>query len=187
MTDFEYVKRYQMMFDFRRTKLIERELPPGFFWVPWKGSLVDTHARVHYNGFRDEIDTLIFPSFTRFDACQRLFRQVTSHPDFVREATFLIAQQVDEETQYCATIQGMKHGFKTGNIQNVAVLPSCRNRGLGHALLTKSLKGFREVGCDEVTLEVTAENGPAVELYRSVGFTVVRTTFKETCFSKPFF
>ncbi|MDO5565097.1 MAG: N-acetyltransferase [Planctomycetia bacterium] len=187
MTDFEYVKRYQMVFDFRRTVLVQRELPSGFFWVPWKASLVDTHARVHFNGFRDEIDTLIFPSFTRFDAGQRLLRQITSHPDFVPGATLLIARQTNEKTEYCATIQGMKHGFKTGNIQNVAVLPQWRKHGLGHALLTQALAGFRQAGCDEVTLDVTAENGPAVELYHSIGFTVVRTTFKETCFSKPFF
>lgn len=187
MTDFDYVKRHQMVFDFHCTDLAIVELPPGFFWVPWHGSLVDVHARIHFNGFRNEIDSLIFPSFTRFEICQRLLRQITSDPNFVAEATLLIARQECGKTEYCATVQGVKQGSTTGNILNLAVLPPWRNRGLGRALLTQSLEAFRQVGCNKVTLDVTVENTPAVHLYRSVGFTVLQTTFKETCFSKPVF
>ena len=44
--------------------------------------------------------------------------------------------------------------------------------------LSRTLHGFRAAGLRRVYLEVTAENTPAVELYRSVGFRVIRTMYK---------
>jgi ribosomal protein S18 acetylase RimI-like enzyme len=54
--------------------------------------------------------------------------------------------------------------------------------GLGRALVLKSLHGFRRAGMQRVYLEVTAENTPAVELYRSIGFRLKRTMFKSVEF-----
>ena len=60
----------------------------------------------------------------------------------------------------------------------LASFPSIEALGLGKALVLKSLIGFRESGVKRVSLDVTADNGPAVELYRSVGFRLLRTMFK---------
>ena len=44
--------------------------------------------------------------------------------------------------------------------------------------MLKNLAGFRDVGLERVYLEVTAENLPAVSLYDSLGFRLVRTMYK---------
>jgi ribosomal protein S18 acetylase RimI-like enzyme len=65
-----------------------------------------------------------------------------------------------------------------GSIQNVGVVPEHRGRGLGRALVLKSLEGFALARLKRIVLEVTATNRPAVELYRSVGFHVVKTMYR---------
>lgn len=65
-----------------------------------------------------------------------------------------------------------------GAIQNVGVIPGHRRRGLGKALVYKSLAGFQSAGMERAFLEVTAENQGAVTLYETIGFRLVRTTYK---------
>jgi ribosomal protein S18 acetylase RimI-like enzyme len=45
-------------------------------------------------------------------------------------------------------------------------------------LVLQSLHGFRQSGMQRVTLEVTADNRPAVALYRSIGFRLTRTLYR---------
>ena len=183
MSEIQYVKRYQMIFDFGKTSLEPAELPEDYFWIPWKTSLTDVHARTLYLSFQNELDALIFPTFNRFDSCLRLIRQCTSNLCFEPKATWLIAHRLpNDEVEYCATIQGLRSGFSCGAIQNVAVIAAHRHQGLGRALVTKSLEGFHAAGCQQITLEATVENSPAIRLYSGIGFNVLRTTYKETCF-----
>jgi ribosomal protein S18 acetylase RimI-like enzyme len=42
----------------------------------------------------------------------------------------------------------------------------------------RSLSGFRAARVRRVYLEVTADNSPAVNLYRSAGFRLMRTMYK---------
>ena len=44
---------------------------------------------------------------------------------------------------------------------------------------TRCLQGFQSTGMKRVTLEVTANNAAAVELYRDLGFRNVRTLFRQ--------
>lgn len=55
-------------------------------------------------------------------------------------------------------------------INNIAVLPDWRGRGLGGALLRWVLRFARSEGCSEATLEVRPSNVVARELYRLHGF-----------------
>ena len=60
-----------------------------------------------------------------------------------------------------------------GSIDNVAVRPDCRRRGIGDALLQDAAERAREKGLAFLTLEVRASNGPAVGLYEKHGFSAV--------------
>lgn len=107
--------------------------------------------------------------------------EIASQRMFLPEATWLVSSatsQDDEDFVDCGTIQGIISGRDSGSIQNVGVTPDTRGMGLGRALIVKALHGFRDYGVKRVYLEATAENAPAVELYRSVGFRLVRTTYK---------
>ncbi len=181
---FAYVKRYQMVIDLSAVVLPDCRLPAGFHFLDWHPAFTERHAKTKYLSFCNEIDARIFPTFRQYDACLRLMRSIAGKSGFLPGATWLIVHgEPFQEVKDCATIQGLKHTEHLGAIQNVAVLPGFRGRGLGHALVLKSLRGFRDAGLERVTLEVTAENAPAVRLYEKLGFRTVKTVYKETVVS----
>lgn len=55
------------------------------------------------------------------------------------------------------------------NIHDLAVLPECRRRGIGRALLAAAEREARRRGCCKLTLEVREDN-PAIVLYEHQGF-----------------
>jgi ribosomal protein S18 acetylase RimI-like enzyme len=58
----------------------------------------------------------------------------------------------------------------TGNVTTVAVDPEYRRRGLGEAMVRWALGWFQSQGLRRATLTVSADNGPAIALYRKLGF-----------------
>ena len=63
-------------------------------------------------------------------------------------------------------------------IQNIGIVPGHRGLGLGTCLIERSLAGFRMHGLLRVSLEVTADNRRAVQLYQRLGFRRTRTVYK---------
>lgn len=61
------------------------------------------------------------------------------------------------------------------HINNLAVFPDLRGRGIGTALLRHALEEARRLGAVRATLEVRASNGPARRLYERLGFTEAGT------------
>lgn len=169
-----------MEFDFAATGLQPAELPHGYRWLAWRKSLLNRHAAVKFRSFSGEIDSQVFPCLGNSDGCRRLMRDITRQKSFLPTTTWLIVSAGDEWSgpADCATIQGLAKNFGTGAVQNVGVVPEHRGLGLGRSLVLQSLEGFRRAGLKRVYLEVTAENRPAVELYRSLGFRLSRTMYK---------
>ncbi len=56
-------------------------------------------------------------------------------------------------------------------IHAVGVVEQLRGKGLGMALMKYALEQLRELGAQEVSLKVDADNDPAIGLYRKLGFT----------------
>ncbi|MDR1478614.1 MAG: GNAT family N-acetyltransferase [Planctomycetaceae bacterium] len=169
-----------MGIDFSNVLLPLEELPLGFWCVPWSLSLLEVHADIQYRGFCNDIDAKLFPTFRRYDSCLRLMQAVVGNPNFLPEATLLVARgESCDLVEYVAAIQGMRISIDTGAIQNVAVLPSYRNRGIGRGLLLGALWGFRRMGIRNVTLEVTADNFHATKLYRRAGFSTIKIYYRE--------
>lgn len=62
---------------------------------------------------------------------------------------------------------------KKGHVVSLAVLPEHRRRGIATALMKEATLNLRKEGAGECFLEVRVSNEPALELYRSLGFTEV--------------
>ncbi len=62
--------------------------------------------------------------------------------------------------------------FDEIHINNVAVLPQYRGRGMGSALMRFVLQEARRLGASRATLEVRASNAQAGRLYERLGFHV---------------
>src|SRR5436190_13654673 len=172
--DIRYFKRYRMEIDLVPALPAAPTLPAEYAWVPWHDDLLETHAGVKQLCFTDEIDGLVFPNLVCRDGCVRLMREIRNKWGFRRDATWLLTHR----GEYVGTIQGVGERGGIGAIQNVGVIPGYRGRGLGTALVLKSLHAFRDAGLALGRLEVTAENEAAVRLYRRLGFRFRKTLFK---------
>lgn len=66
-----------------------------------------------------------------------------------------------------------KLGFvKKGHVVSVAVLPECRQKGIGRALIEESMSGVKSKKSDELYLEVRCSNNEAIRLYEKLGFMI---------------
>jgi mycothiol synthase len=173
MINISYFKRFRMEIDLNDLPPPEA-LPEGYFWLPWDDALLETHAEVKAQCFADEIDALVFPSLSCRDGCLHLMREIRRRQGFLADATWLLAHG----GTLCATVQGIRERSGLGAIQNLGVTQAYRGRGLGRALLLKSLYGFWRAGLGRAHLEVTAQNEAAVRLYRRVGFRCRKTLYR---------
>ncbi|NLN69842.1 MAG: GNAT family N-acetyltransferase [Chloroflexi bacterium] len=74
----------------------------------------------------------------------------------------------------------MKDGRRINLLANVAVHPQHRRRGIANKLTQHALKALHQRNEREVWLQVRDDNPPAIQLYRSFGFTeqAIRTTWR---------
>lgn len=180
MATTSYFKRFRMEIDLRTAVLAAPQLPAGYRWQAWNPEVLERHAWAKWESFRSEIDSHVFECLGDYLGCLRLMEEIYHRDTFLANATWLINHDPirGKAPIDCATIQGLAQAGQLGSIQNVGVVPAHRGLGLGRALVLKSLEGFRFAGMNRVFLEVTAQNAPAVELYRSIGFVVTRTVYK---------
>lgn len=175
----KHYKRLKMQLDLQRP-LEEPRLPDGYQFVPWQPLIQDRHAQVQWRSFREDMDGQLFNCLSSLAGCRRLLRETVHHPQFAAAATWLVKFQPEPDwpSDDCAMIQGLERSGLTGAIQNLGVVPEHRGFGLGRAALLKALHGFQANGVGRVTLEVTAMNEQAVQLYLSLGFRVYRVLFR---------
>ena len=65
--------------------------------------------------------------------------------------------------------------FDEIHINNVAVLPHYRGRGMGSAILRHALREAERLGAPRAMLEVRASNSGAIRLYERLGFRITGT------------
>ena len=70
-----------------------------------------------------------------------------------------------------------------GSVDNIAVAPAARRRGIGARLLTDALEKARAAGLAVINLEVRASNAPAIALYEKNGFQAVGR--RRSYYTKP--
>lgn len=82
---------------------------------------------------------------------------------------FLLAQGGEAAVGYALLTKVLDEG----SLDNLAVLPEYRGRGVGKALMDAVLADARQSGLRFLTLEVRESNAAAISLYRQVGFSPV--------------
>ncbi len=176
----ETYKRLRMVAGLSNVNLPQRPLPTGFRWQSWRPLLVSRHAQVKWHAFRDDLDGRVFSCLSRAEGCLSLVREIASQRSFCPQATWLVVYQPEHNWPPAdvGTIQGIIRSGGRGAIQNVGVVPGHRSLGLGRALVVQAMLGFQQCGMNEVSLEVTAQNIPAVRLYQSLGFRIDQTLYR---------
>lgn len=178
----QHWKRYRMKFDLSSARLNQPPMPPGYRWLSWRTLLLERHARVKWQSFREDLDGQVFSCLREAPGCLGLMREIASQKSFCAAATWMVVYQpeADWPASDCGTIQGVVRKGGIGSIQNVGVTPEHRRQGLGRALVIQALRGFRYSGLSLATLEVTADNTAAVDMYRSMGFEIFQTLYRDS-------
>ncbi len=66
--------------------------------------------------------------------------------------------------------------LKKGHVISIAVRSNYRRRGIGERLMIHAMKALKEhYGAEEIYLEVRVSNTPAINLYKKLGFKIVKT------------
>jgi ribosomal protein S18 acetylase RimI-like enzyme len=83
----------------------------------------------------------------------------------------LVAEEDGRIVGWCDAIPGpaacgMAHVGRLG----MGVLAAYRGRKIGRVLLGATLEKVRQLGLEKIELDVFSSNGPAIALYRSIGF-----------------
>ncbi len=174
-----YFKRDKMQINLDQADLGIELTQSEIQYLPWSEKTVGSHSLATWESFRFEMDATVFPCLGDRDGCKQLMRDLMQRSNFVPEATWLalsVASGVPDSP--VGTIQGLQIDSQLGAIQNIGVVPAFRGNGIGKRLLVLALKGFRDIGCKRVNLEVTSHNLGAIRLYESIGFRTVETVFK---------
>jgi ribosomal protein S18 acetylase RimI-like enzyme len=85
-----------------------------------------------------------------------------------RAASFVLSGPDAGEVE--AAVLATELGPGTGHIAQVAVDPTARRRGVGTALLVRTIEAFAAAGCERVTLLVSEANQRAAAIYERLGF-----------------
>lgn len=97
------------------------------------------------------------------------------------KAFYVAVDQTGRVVGYVMSRVEWKPGFfrhfivRSGHIVSIGVLAEHRGRSLGFALMTQSMFSLKnEYKCEETYLEVRVSNQPAINLYKKLGYEVVK-------------
>jgi ribosomal-protein-alanine N-acetyltransferase len=103
---------------------------------------------------------------------RKSFEEVLDNP----KAVYVVAKD-EAVIGYC----GAYVILDEADINQVAVAPSYRGRGIGKAMLEVLLSKLKQAGAESITLEVRESNHAAIALYEAMGFRTegIRKNFYE--------
>ncbi len=159
-----------------QTDLPEPPLVGDLRLAPWSDADCDAASALIAACFLGHVDSRFTKQYGERASVRDLLVRITQHGangPFCRSASFL-ARAVGGRTLHGLCL-GSFGAEGVGHVEQLCVAPAAQGRGLGTALLRRSMDAFRLAGCKTVTLTVTAANSGAVALYRRCGFRELAT------------
>jgi ribosomal protein S18 acetylase RimI-like enzyme len=141
---------------------------------PYQPADLDALKRLTVEGFTGvSIDHGIEQAFGIINGHDWRWRKARHIDDDVARdpAGVFVAEENGEVVGYVTT--WLDREGSIGNIPNLAVAASHRNRGLGRSLLEHALDHFRQAGMTHAKIETLAQNAVGNHLYPSLGFVEV--------------
>jgi ribosomal protein S18 acetylase RimI-like enzyme len=87
-----------------------------------------------------------------------------------QDDTFLVALDRQQVIGWCDITRAAQPPYRHSGTLGMGLLPEHRGVGVGRKLLAAALDSARHAGFERVELSVFADNGPAIGLYRAIGF-----------------
>lgn len=109
-----------------------------------------------------DLDTILSLEENGFPRSERWSRASWASELAADNRTVLMSEQVG--------VASIQHVGGVAELNRIIVAPDARRSGIGRELLRAGIAAARELGCEEMLLEVRHDNTPARELYGAFGF-----------------
>ncbi len=174
-----HASRFERLFlELDLTRFSPPSLPPHPLSLqvqPWNWHREEDSAQLLFHAYRNHVDASINDQYRTLAGTRTYVSNVLRYPScgyFHPASSFLLADRSDTRLLglVLTNIAQLPSGL-VGHISQLTVDSSRRRRGAGRMLILAALARFSALGCSHATLTVTSANAPALQLYRSLGFT----------------
>lgn len=125
---------------------------------------------------RDDIDAIAVIEALSFFSVDEIFTpQQISRLIRNTNAITLVVLRGNEVVGWATALRRRTLRGITGRLYSIALHPKTRGQGLGETLARAIIHHLRAERCTRIYLEVRTTNEPAINLYRRLGFNIVRT------------
>ncbi len=158
----------------RQALALEAPVLEGIAIAPWTEAQQDDSARLVAAAYRGHIDSEINDQYRSPSGSRRFLSNIVQYPGcgtFFAEASFAAVASNGARGELCGISLASLVARETGHITQICVVPSQRGKGIGYALLRRSMLALAAHGCRTVGLTVTSKNTSAIRLYEQMGFT----------------
>jgi len=150
---------------------LSEHIPPGVSIAPWTEARQDDSARLVAAAYRGHVDSDINDQYRSPSGARRFLNNIVQYPGcgtFFGPASYAA---IDAKGALCGMSLASLVSNTTGHITQICVSPAQRGKGVGYALLRRSMLALAAHGCHTVGLTVTSTNTSAIRLYEQMGFT----------------
>jgi len=145
--------------------------PEGIAFAQWTDAKQDDSARLVAAAYRGHVDSEINDQYRSPSGARRFLSNIVQYPGcgtFFAPAAYAAH---DAKGALCGISLVSLVAHDTGHITQICVTPAQRGRGVGYALLRRSMLALAAYGCRTIGLTVTSANTGAIRLYQQMGFT----------------
>jgi ribosomal protein S18 acetylase RimI-like enzyme len=150
---------------------LSEHIPLGVSIAPWTEARQDDSARLVAAAYRGHVDSDINDQYRSPSGARRFLNNIVQYPGcgtFFGPASYAA---IDAKGALCGMSLASLVSNTTGHITQICVSPAQRGKGVGYALLRRSMLALAAHGCHTVGLTVTSTNTGAIRLYEQMGFT----------------
>ncbi|MCI0403140.1 MAG: GNAT family N-acetyltransferase [Acidobacteria bacterium] len=141
---------------------------------PWEERDFDAAADLIVSAYQEHIDSQINDHYSHSSGALRFLKNIILFPGcgIFRAGWSFVAEGSRGRLDGAVLVSEVAHGI--AHVTQICVRPELQKHGLGRRLMQATLAAAVASGCTGVSLTVTAENRSAVNLYRGLGFTILK-------------
>jgi ribosomal protein S18 acetylase RimI-like enzyme len=143
---------------------------PGVSITPWTEARQDDSARLVAAAYRGHVDSDINDQYRSPSGARRFLNNIVQYPGCGTFFGLASYAATDAKGALCGMSLASLVSGTTGHITQICVSPAQRGKGVGYALLRRSMLALAAHGCRTVGLTVTSTNTGAIRLYEQMGF-----------------
>ncbi len=149
----------------------EQRVGRDITFVPWSSVMQDSAAHMIAEAYRGHIDSQINDQYRSLAGARKFLYNIVQYPGCgVFHLGASLAAVETATGVICGLCLTSMVSEGAGHVTQLCVSPKMQGRGVGYALLSRSLRLLQEQNCRSASLTVTSSNQEALRLYLRAGF-----------------